>query len=238
MTESPMSDLTLNRLERDVEAARAKLALDLATLRSPATFAEFKDDVKEQALDAKDALVDQIKTSARSTVRQLVDDLAAKAAANPVAALAIGAGVAWRLVQRPPIASALVGAGLFSLLRTPTPNGSGPGFVAAAGEFADSATEKLHDWSTQAQDAAASLREKTEFLAQRAAGALNDAQQIQSDVAARTAAMASRASAAVQDTLADDEVRDKALLGAAALAVAAALGIAYQRRGEDHSQFG
>src|SRR6185437_14414318 len=38
--------------------------------------------------------------------------------ANPSAALAIGAGLAWRLVKHPPLATALIGAGVLSLWRT------------------------------------------------------------------------------------------------------------------------
>src|SRR6187402_1391933 len=113
-----MSDPTLHQLEREVEASRAKLAGDLSVLRSPATYSEFTSDLKSDVLDAGDALVDKAKASVQSTIESFVDDLKARAAANPAAALAIGAGIAWRLIQRPPIATALVGAGLFSLFRT------------------------------------------------------------------------------------------------------------------------
>jgi hypothetical protein len=113
-----MSDPNLHVLEREVEAARAKLADDLATLRSPATYSEFSSGLKHEALEMKDALVDKAKSSMQATIEDLVTDLKARAAANPAAALAIGAGVAWRLIQRPPIATALIGAGLYSLFRT------------------------------------------------------------------------------------------------------------------------
>jgi hypothetical protein len=108
----------LQQLEREVEAARAKLAGDLSTLRSPATLTDFTESVKEEALDAKNALVDKATASARSVLDDMLDTVKAKAAANPTAVLAIGAGIAWRLIHRPPIASALIGAGLLSLLRT------------------------------------------------------------------------------------------------------------------------
>ena len=39
-----MSAAELNALEREVELTRARFASDLARLRSPHTFAEFKDD--------------------------------------------------------------------------------------------------------------------------------------------------------------------------------------------------
>ena len=102
-----MPEISVPEQERDVEQARTKLAADLATLRSPETFTKFTDDLKNEALHTKDAVL-----------YGLVESLKAKATANPVAALAIGAGLAWRFVNHPPIASALVGIGLFSLWRT------------------------------------------------------------------------------------------------------------------------
>jgi hypothetical protein len=126
-----MSEATLREHEHDVEHARAKLARDLAILRSPSTFSAFKEDIKHDTLDAKDALVRNAKSTAQSAVNELVKDLKAKAAANPAAALAIGAGIAWRLIHRPPIATTLIGAGLFSLWRTPAerpPTGVEPNY--------------------------------------------------------------------------------------------------------------
>jgi hypothetical protein len=98
-----MAELSLQAREREVEAARARLTANLALLRAPDTFSNFTDGLKQEALNTKDAWIDSLK---------------AKAAANPAATLAIGAGLAWRLFRNPPIASALVGLGLFSLLRT------------------------------------------------------------------------------------------------------------------------
>ena len=99
-----MPDISLKVYERQVESARAKLSEDLAVLCSARTFATFTDDLKQEALDTKDALWEKLK---------------ARAAANPAAMLAIAAGLGWRLMNRPPIASALIGLGLFSLWRTP-----------------------------------------------------------------------------------------------------------------------
>jgi hypothetical protein len=115
----PTSEATLREHENDVERARAKLAGDLAILRSPITFSAFKEDMKQEAIEAKNALVTNAKSSAQSAVNELLESLKAKAAANPAATLAIGAGIAWRLVRHPPIATALIGAGIFSLWRTP-----------------------------------------------------------------------------------------------------------------------
>ena len=58
-----MSDPSLHQLEREVESARAKLAGDLSTLRSPTTYSEFTSGLKNEALDVKDALVDKAKSS-------------------------------------------------------------------------------------------------------------------------------------------------------------------------------
>jgi hypothetical protein len=113
-----MSDANLVQLEREVEAARAKLASDLSTLRSPATAAEFTEALKQEAIDIKDAFLDKAKTTVQSSIESIIEDVKARAAANPTAALAIGAGIAWRLLRHPPIATALIGAGLVSLIRT------------------------------------------------------------------------------------------------------------------------
>jgi len=111
---------TLTDCERDVEQARAKLASDLATLRSPETFSSFTDDLKQEAFETKDAIVEKARSSAESMVMRVVDEIKAKAAENPAAALAIAAGIGWRLIRNPPIATVLVGAGLFSLWKTQT----------------------------------------------------------------------------------------------------------------------
>lgn len=109
---------TLTECERDVEQARAKLARDLATLRSPETFSSFTDDLKQEAFETKDAIVDKARSTAEDIATRLVNEIKAKVAENPAAALAIAAGIGWRLIRNPPIATVLVGAGLFSLWKT------------------------------------------------------------------------------------------------------------------------
>jgi hypothetical protein len=110
----------VTQCEREVELARAKLKRDLGTLRSPRTFSSFTDELKAEAFKAKEAVVQHAKNAVHTGVEDFVEDVKAKAAANPAAALAIGAGIAWQMLRHPPIASLLVGAGLFSLWRTPT----------------------------------------------------------------------------------------------------------------------
>lgn len=294
-----MTDASVHQLEREVEASRAKLAGDLAILRSPDTFSEFTDGLKHEALDAKDALIEKATSSARSAVDEIVENLKARAAANPGAVLAIGAGIAWRLVRHPPIATALVGAGLYSLLRT-TPmqtNGYGePDYLShakarlreqasdvaetvadqamqAAGavkdqamqtagmvrdqakhvagtmrdqaaELADNAREKVHDWSAEAKSAARSatfeLKDQTASMTRQASDTLADVRRTSGDVASMATAQASRmveqASSQVQGAVNDPNVRNAFLLGVAGLAVAAALGSAYQRRAREEAE--
>jgi hypothetical protein len=303
-----MSDAELNTLERNVEQARARFADDLARLRSPTTLARFKDDAWAEARDTKDELVDKAKEAAKDGAQRLFTELKERAAANPVAALAIGAGLAWRLVHRPPIATLLVGMGVVGLLRTSARNsepymglhdedprllhryGAGePGLAARAGELAEVVKDKVQDWSAEAGDAAratatqvaetttavaerasralrdtaANVGDRAVTMAERASDGLHDAKQTARITAAgvgeKAAAVAGQASQAVQDAsdtvretvaqmadkaavlgqqashriyeaLPDKEDRDTYLLGAAALAVAAAVGIAYQRR--------
>ena len=113
-----MSQADLNALERNVEQARARFANDLARLRSPVNLARFKDELWAEARETKDELVEKTKEVAKDGAQRVLTQLTERVAANPAAALAIGAGLAWRLFHRPPIATLLVGMGLVGLLRT------------------------------------------------------------------------------------------------------------------------
>ena len=98
-----MGNISLLQHEHEVERSRAKLTQDLAVLCSAKTLAAFTDDLKQEAFATRDDFWEKIK---------------ARAASNPAAVAAIGAGLAWRLFQKPPITSALIGLGLFSLWKT------------------------------------------------------------------------------------------------------------------------
>jgi len=266
-----MPEPSLRQLEQEVEAARAKLAGDLATLRSPSTAAEFTESLKQEALDAKDALLDKAKTSIQSSIESMIEDVKARAAANPTAALAIGTGLAWRLMRHPPIATVLVGAGLLSLFRTPPARLHGRHredylsyaknrLVEQASEAAEVAKEKAVDFgeavSEKAAETAADIKDRVQDLTAQATSAAREAAQDTTERAsmmwdetaetleqarqsARSTARTSMSRAgdtvdelwvATQSSLNDAEARDKVLLGAAGLAVVAALGIACQRR--------
>jgi hypothetical protein len=253
---------TLRQFEGDVEMARAKLTGSLATLRSPDTISTFTDDLKKEALETKDALLNQAKTAAQSKLTELVEDLKAKAAANPAAALAIGAGLAWHFLRHPPIASALVGFGVFSLWRTNAshPVGSyrpdylesgkqrlkeqagealskvkslaiqGQDVVSAkTADLTGAARDTVQRWATDVREAAedgTSLTNNAPSIAPSAED-VGDFTQKASDMAGE---VFDSSVAATRAMLRDPESRDKVLLGVAGLAVAAALGIACQKR--------
>ena len=62
---------------------------------------------------------------------------------------------------------------------------------------------------------------------------MSDATEWAEDVPARAGYVIQKASRAVEGAISDDDTRDKILLGAAGIAVAAALGIAFQRSMND-----
>jgi F0F1-type ATP synthase membrane subunit b/b' len=266
-----MPEPSLRQLEQEVEEARAKLAGDLETLRSPSTSAEFTESLKQEALEGKDALLNKAKTSIQSSLGSIIEDVKARAAANPTAALAIGTGLVWRLVRHPPIATALVGAGLWSLFRTQPAHLHGRAgedylayaknrLVEQASDAAEMAKEKAvalgETVSEKAAETAADITDRVQDLTAQATSAAGDAARNtkerasamwseatetveQSGRSARSRASTgmSRAAdtvdqvwASTQSSLNDAEARDKFLLGAAGLAVVAALGIACQRR--------
>jgi uncharacterized protein YdcH (DUF465 family) len=238
-----MPDISLKVYERQVESARAKLSEDLAVLCSARTFATFTDDLKQEALDTKDALWEKLK---------------ARAAANPAAMLAIAAGLGWRLMNRPPIASALIGLGLFSLWRTPgapldkrssflqqsaqSLKTQGEEFATAAGGMAaDLTAQAKGNISTKGVEAWEAAKAKVEEWNENAGARLNDARakaktasdsvvdglrrqqhDLRDDIVDMTAA--------AKESLRDEDTRNTVLVGIAGVAIAAALGIACQKR--------
>jgi gas vesicle protein len=244
-----MSGSNLQSLERDVELARDRFAHDLARLRSPETISEFKDTLWAEARETKDELIEKTKDAAQDGIQRIIADLKERAAANPVAVLAIGAGLAWRLVQRPPIASLLVGIGLVGLFRPQT----GAEAVAGASKLLYSAKDTVQEWSEDLRQASSDGMSEIADRATVAAGQISDmargtvsritdkassaadqasdsGQESLAQIGATAASAADRASSIIHEAVSDPQTRDRYLLGAAALAVAAAAGIAYQRR--------
>ena len=224
----------LSTLELEVEQARGKLANDLAFLRSPQPYREFGADLKSEA---------------QSVVRRMLDDLKARAAANPSAALAIGAGIAWRFLKDPPIAAALIGAGILSLWRTGPIRVDDENYLGAAQErfgeqvsqaaraVKDDAAERVVAAGEKVGTYAQSARETVEGLAssvaEEAAESIESAREAAKRIPDRAVDAAQHVKSQFGRAVSDDGVRDQLLLGVAGLAVVTALGIAYQRRTSD-----
>jgi hypothetical protein len=178
-----------------------------------------------------------------------MDDVKARAAANPSAVLAISAGIAWRLLKDPPIATALIGAGVLGLWRAKPIN-------VAAGDYLSTAQQRLRQQVGDALDtvkdyaseAAVAAQEKATDYAQAAGKTLQGIaasaaeETVEAIESARAAAAtlpeeavdaAQRATSQLGHALNNGNLRDQLLLGAAGVAVAAALGLAYQRRMSD-----
>jgi hypothetical protein len=234
-----MTIVSLLEHERAVERSRAILSQDLAILCSSETLSNLTDDLKQEALDATDGLLENLK---------------ARAAANPAAAIAIGAGLAWQFIRRPPIASALIGVGLFSLWKTDAkpadPSASylqqsqqalkeqAGDFVSAASDIAGRAQDAILEKGAQAWDSATEKMQKFgeatgEGLSNAGArlkstgtSFLDDVRSKEHDLRGKVEVVA----AAAVEKVSDEDTRNKVLLGVAGVAVAAALGIAYQKR--------
>jgi hypothetical protein len=221
----------LHALESEVEEARARLAEDLALLRSPQTYRQSGADLTSEA---------------QAFSQRILEGLKARAAANPSAALAIGAGIGWRLFKHPPIATALIGVGLLSLWRTKAIPLTHQDYLATAqrrlGEQVSEAADTVKDYAVDtavagrekigayAQSALETAEEFAASATERAADTLEGAREAAANVSNRAVTAAQRATA---QTITDNRVRDQVLLGVAGAAVVAALGIAYQRRKPD-----
>jgi len=233
-----MTNMSLNAHERAVETARTKLTRDLDVLCSPRTMTGFTEGLKQEALETRDALWNQLK---------------ARAAANPAAMVAIAAGLGWRFISRPPIASALIGLGLFSLWRTsarPLENSSfirqsarslkaqGEELASAASDLAARTTNEVAAKGTETWDAAkASMQSWGEVAGEHLEEArgqvkstgdamLDSLRQQRHDLRDEVAEVRSTA----KKTLEDEDTRNALLMGLAGVAVVAAVGIACQKR--------
>lgn len=218
------SALTLDDLERDVARARARLAGDLARLRDPATISHAKADLMAQAHDYRHRLMESVGGAANDGARTLRATLRQRAQDNPAAFAAIGAGILWRLWQRPPVATLLVGAGLASLMAGRGGEGGAPaqGLLGAVQEV----NRTTHALGGRAADLADRARHAAGDLAQQA--------RVMATQSAETLAHAmDRSGPPLLDPHGDrrDAIRDNPVaFGLAALAIGAALGLALRRQ--------
>lgn len=204
----------LDRLERDIRTTRARLAANLSVLTSTATLDELKSTVKTEAVGVSDDMIDRAKTSGMTMLRKGFDDLKDKAMENPAAVAAIGAGIGWKLWKNPPVASALVGYGLFSLFRGSANDPVQNAVRDARGHIEDTASAALksarrtvHDIRDQASAVADDVRDKASSLLsdaqERAASATGDitdaASAFADDARATVSSIAGEAKAMGQD---------------------------------------
>jgi hypothetical protein len=236
MNASVVDNPSVVELEAEVTKSRERLRASLESLRSPERVAGFKAELRSE----KDDLVHMASDAAREAAGHMIEDVKARAMANPAAALSIGAGVAWYLLRHPPISSALIGLGIFSLVRT-QPTGASNGVAAQFGSqmkyAADTASSTAKAWA----DAAAEVvQENGDRFVSNSRMLVHDAQDQISVVSARVAMqstdIARMASEAVYQSwenvsdVAAEVPRDQVLFGAAAVSVLAAVGIAFSRR--------
>jgi hypothetical protein len=114
-------------------------------------------------------------------------------------------------------------------------------WTSRASDVADAAKQKIQDWSAQAtqtaRQAKTQVAETAVSMAERASEALRDAGDTARYRVTRltddAVSVSDQASARLRAVMPDRDDRDTLLFGAAALAVTAAVGIAFQRRAHE-----
>jgi len=222
-----MPHIELDRLEGEVRDARRRLKSDLEVLRAPETFSSFKEDVIGEARQSRDDIVANVKEAATDRAERLFADIKGRAAANPVAVGAIAAGVAWRILRKPPITTMLVGYGLISLWRTklgqPAP---GAETIYREADLAVEAKEQVEQWGSEAGDVIARATDVvdpavTETVQRWSA----DVGETVSQATTSARSLMASGSQSLQNIAMDKRERDKVLLVTAAVALTAALGL-------------
>ena len=211
MTHSAM----LDELERDVERARARLAADIARLRSPATMSHARDDLAARATDYKDEIMERLSDALSARAQSLTEALRRQAQDNPAAVAVIGAGDAWRLWRRPPVTTLLLGAGVASLL-------AGRGEARGSGGLLESMrgmNRATYAFTDKATDVAGDLAQQALDLSDRAASAVNE-----------TADRAAHALSDINERQRESLRENPLALSFAAMAIGAALALALSRR--------
>jgi hypothetical protein len=125
----------------------------------------------------------------------------------------------------------LVGAGVIGLMRT-NPQESYPGAEMASqvGDLAMEAKEKVGEWSADAGELVERAGEVAGSVKETVEQWSSDAGETIWQVAGATKILTDRGTETLYGLVQDAEERDKYLLGAAAVALVAAFGFAYQRR--------
>jgi hypothetical protein len=154
----------------------------------------------------------------------MLDNVKARAAANPSAALAIGAGIGWKLVKHPPIATALIGAGVLSLWRTRPTRVENEDYLAAAQQrFGEQVRETADTVKEYTAETAAAVRRKVTAYAQstwesaeelaaptvqQAAETFDNAREAAANISDKVVPVAGRGSAHSSYAINDEDIRD------------------------------
>ncbi len=144
-------------------------------------------------------------------------------------------------MKDPPIATALIGAGMLSLWRTTPIRGDDEDYLRTAQErFGEQVSQVVDTVKDYAAETAVAVGERVGTYAQSARETVEDAASLVVEKSADAKRIPDKAVNAMQHAksqfgraVSDEGVRDQFLLGVAGLAVVAALGIAYQRRTGD-----
>jgi hypothetical protein len=208
-------DKSLNQLEAEVETARAKLAADMALAKSGETRSQFFNDAQQDLLQLKDTVVTNATNSAKSKAAELVETLKAKAAQNPAAVLAIADPLETakrRAKEQIETAAERARSGAASVTNR-------------IGEKVDEMTQQARDASSDALSQARrylhDAQDTIAATAKRTKDNLNAA--YDGNRVVRTASLTRVDGSQIQDT---------ALLAVAGIAVAASLGLAWQKRSD------
>ena len=241
----------LRQLEREVENARARLHETIAEIRDPRTIEHAKlemqhraNQMKERAMDYMRERRDEVFDGGRSQIADFSRHLQMTAMKNPMPILMIAAGIGWRLWKRPPVTSALIGTGLWQLMKswdtTPDsspyrdpynrarPRGYVPGGVAGAED------EEIHDVPSAMMAAKVGATDLSYRAQDAVAGVADTLSEATEAVTSRVQDMAGRVQANVQPMLDraaplfDEQNRMRLGL----LAVAAGAGLFLWRRSE------
>jgi hypothetical protein len=248
-------DRDIAGLEREATQARKRVIDDLARLAAPHAIADFRTEIAAEARAYGQEYAGKAQEMGRDLAKRLAADLRERASANPAAVAAIAAGVLWRLARHPPIASLLIGTGLISLLKSggqehrdpfdeQRPAGYVPGGVAGYGyptppeNLGSKAREAATRFEYQSSDLLASAQQKAADLTDRAQRTVRQTVSEAAELARTAKARAAQTAQNLGDHIngsinratEDPEVRDRYLLGTAAVAVGAALLISLSRR--------
>jgi hypothetical protein len=231
-----MAESELKRLEQDAQKSRADLAETVDELRSRVSGTA--DDLRHRV--SPEGLKENLRGYVGRTQQEFVENIRQKASENPLAAVAVGAGVAymgWRILRSIPAPLLLLGGGLALLKADGRGNGAGGTIAPGYGDRDDHDTVEgsqsrvasgVETARARVGEAAASAGEAARRMASTAASAVSDvassAYRTGVGAAAYAGDQAAEARRKGQDILADTLERHPLLVGSVAVVVGALIG--------------